>query len=140
MRMNIFSQNPESSHPKTCLFICVFNSVFKLLMFFFLKIYVLRDTWLAEERETGRGNVTRKVDMTALWGRISHRKMKRSARKRACSPTRSLSAHGFVWRGEVASWLGAWGLVQFAHKLPFREAREDLRAFSARLWVGVFPV
>lgn len=40
MRMNIFSQNPESSHPKTCLFICVFNSVFKLLMFFFFFKYM----------------------------------------------------------------------------------------------------
>lgn len=56
------------------------------------------------------------------------------------SPTRSLGARVDLG-GEISSvvHLGGWAM-QFADKLPFREAWEDLRAFSARLWVGVFPV
>lgn len=56
------------------------------------------------------------------------------------SPTRSLGVHVDLG-GEISSviHLGGW-VVQFADKLPFREAWEDLRAFSARVWVGVFPV
>lgn len=90
----------------------------------------------------GHGNVTRKVDITALWKWITRRKMKRSQRKRALSPTRSLSTHvDLGGEKKYRRSLGGVGwLAQFADKLPFREAWEDLRAFSARLWVGVFPV
>lgn len=65
--------------------------------------------------------------------------MERSERKRACSPTHSLGAR--VDLGGEEKWGGGSRVVrQLADKLPFREAWEDLRAFSARLWVGVFPV
>lgn len=102
--------------------------------------WVLCDNKLSEEREPGHGTVTRKVDITALWGWITRRKMKRSERESMRSPTRSLGAHVDLG-GEISSvvHLGGW-VVQFADKLPFREAWVDLRAFSARLWVGVFPV
>lgn len=82
-------------------------------------------------------------EIAALWGwvtRLYVEKEKRSD-KRECARPLVHSARVRIWMERRSSVVhsGGW-VVQFADKLPFREAWEDLRAFSAHKWVGVFPV
>lgn len=129
--MNTCSQKPESSHPKSCVYL--FVTLIPYAKFLFDVLYV-QTSFLRWQRTWKRH--------TEGGYHSTRRKMKRSQRKRALSPTRSLSTHvDLGGEKKYRRSLGGVGwLAQFADKLPFREAWEDLRAFSARLWVGVFPV
>lgn len=124
---NTCSQNPESSHPKSCVFLCLFDV-------FYVTANFLR------RREQDVETSHRKWISQHLGVESLAVKWKDQREREHVRPLLQ-SALMWIWVERRSSVVhrGGW-VVQFADKLPFREAWEDLRAFSARLWVGVFPV